>query len=371
MDNLALYIHWPFCRAKCPYCDFNSHVREKIDQERWQKALLTELKYFAEKISPRRLTSIFFGGGTPSLMEPVLIENIIHQAANIWSFASDIEITLEANPNSAEQQKFKDFHKAGINRLSLGVQSFDETSLRFLGRLHNAEEAKRAIGWAAAIFPRFTFDLIYSRPGQSQEEWEKELTIAFSYQPHHLSLYQLTIEKGTTFEQAYDRGDMVMPEEEESLALFSFTHQRMKQAGLPAYEISNFARPGEESRHNLTYWRYGDYLGIGPGAHSRLSDQGTRIALRQHRAPEIWLERVESAGHATQERHILSDLIQHEERVMMGLRLNEGIEEKIFSENVLQPLIEGGWLERKAGHICLTDAGRPLINAILQKLIAN
>ena len=331
---------------------------------------MKELEYKAAHLEPRQLISIFFGGGTPSLMPPDIVAEVIHAAKNYWrAREEDLEVTLEANPNSAEQERFKDFRQAGINRLSLGVQSFDDQALRFLGRAHNAVEAQKAISWAKEIFPRFTFDLIYARPDQGIEEWENELEIALHYQPRHLSLYQLTIEKGTKFEQMYDKGEIDMPDEENSLAFFNFTQDRLKEAGLPAYEISNHALIGEESRHNLTYWRYEDYLGIGPGAHGRIQREDGVYAIRQHRAPEIWLERVERDGHATQEYKILSKEEQIQEKILMGLRLREGLPLAEVQALRIDELVQRNFLEITQDRLRLTDKGRPLLNAILDKML--
>lgn len=369
MDDLALYIHWPFCRAKCPYCDFNSHVREKIDEKRWQKALLAEMDHFAEKTGARRLTSIFFGGGTPSLMPVELVHVLIMRALDHWHASPDLEITLEANPNSAERESFRNFYQAGVNRLSLGIQSFDDEALKFLGRLHNASEACRALEWAAEIFPRFSFDLIYARPDQELRAWKAELTQALAYRAKHLSLYQLTIETGTVFEQAYARGDFAMPDEDSSLLFFDHTQEEMQKRGLNAYEISNYAVPGEESRHNLTYWRYGDYVGIGPGAHGRLSLAGKRFATRQHRSPEIWLERVEASSHASQAMVELSAAEQWQERLLMGLRLSEGIAMDVAAHPHFQRFLETGFLEERGNHIRASAKGRRVLNALLGELL--
>ena len=282
--GFGIYIHWPFCKAKCPYCDFNSHVRERIEEDVWRGSYLKELAHFAAMVPGRSVTSIFFGGGTPSLMNPKTAETVIDAVSRHWRVANDIEITLEANPTSVEAGKLRDFRAGGINRVSLGIQALDDRDLKFLGRQHNQTEALAALDLAANTFDRFTFDLIYARPGQTPDSWARELDRAMTFAADHLSLYQLTIETGTVFEQAYARGDFVLPDEDVQAELYEMTAERLGVAGLAPYEISNYAKPGSESRHNLTYWRYGDYVGIGPGAHGRLALDGKKIATRQHRA---------------------------------------------------------------------------------------
>lgn len=297
---LSLYIHWPFCKSKCPYCDFNSHVRERIDEAAWQRALLAELGYWGERTQGRKLASLFFGGGTPSLMPPALTAALIETAQKYWT-CDNPEITLEANPTSVEAQKLKDFHAAGVTRLSLGIQALNDADLKALGRQHSATEALAALDLAASIFPRFSFDLIYARPEQTVKAWEAELRRALGFGATHMSLYQLTIEPGTQFATLHQRGDLVTPDEETGAALYELTQSLMGKAGLPAYEISNHAKPGHECRHNLTYWRYCDYVGIGPGAHGRVTLDGVKQATRTHRAPEEWLERVTKHGHGLTE----------------------------------------------------------------------
>ncbi len=382
-DEFAIYVHWPFCRSKCPYCDFNSHVREAIDEARWRAAILRELDHYAAETQPRAVTSIFFGGGTPSLMAPATVASIIERIAARWRLAADIEITLEANPNSAERSNFKALRDAGVNRLSLGVQSLDDAALRFLGRAHDAHEARAAIAAAAEIFERFSFDLIYARPGQSLAAWRDELDAALALAGEHLSLYQLTIEQGTAFHALYQRGDIVLPPEDEAAAFYEVTQGLLADAGLPAYEISNHARPGAECRHNLVYWRYGDYAGIGPGAHGRLTRDGARIATRQERAPETWLACVEARGHGTAEEQAIAPGQAAEEALMMGLRLAEGIDPKRFYRRTgvalaaaldrrrLQDLVAGGFLIARAdGGIAASPAGRRVLNALTAALLA-
>jgi putative oxygen-independent coproporphyrinogen III oxidase len=379
---LALYIHWPFCASKCPYCDFNSHVRDAIEQRRWRNALLADLDQAAAETGERLLGSIFFGGGTPSLMAPETVAALLERAAARWRFAADIEITLEANPSSVEAQRFQALRAAGVNRLSLGVQALDEAALRFLGRRHDLAEALAAIALARRHFPRFSFDLIYARPGQTLAAWAAELDRAAALAGDHLSLYQLTIEPGTAFATAHARGDFALPEDELAGALYEATEARLADAGLCAYEISNHARPGGESRHNLAYWRYGDYAGIGPGAHGRLTRGGGRIATRQYRAPETWLAAVERSGHGREESLDLSPADQRREALMMGLRLAEGVERERFRARIgaeieaaldlarLPDLVEGGFVRLDARGLRATPGGRQRLNAVLAALLA-
>ncbi|HVJ32225.1 MAG TPA: radical SAM family heme chaperone HemW [Terriglobia bacterium] len=379
--GFAVYVHWPFCKAKCPYCDFNSHVRASIDETRWREALLRELAHYAALTPGREVTSLFFGGGTPSLMSPATVEAIIDALAVHWRFDPAIEITLEANPTSVEAEKFRAFAAAGVNRLSLGIQSLNDADLRFLGRQHDSRQALAALDLAGAIFPRFSFDLIYARPGQTVAAWEAELEAALKRAGDHLSLYQLTIETGTVFEQAYARGDFRLPPEDVQAELYELTTARLDAAGLAAYEVSNYARPGQESRHNLTYWRYGDYIGIGPGAHGRLTLDGTKIATRQHRAPEAWLERVERDGHATRQYDPIAPQEQMEEMLMMGLRLHEGVDlarlqattgkalEAWLPAGNLPRLVGGGFVTLDDTALRATEAGRARLDAVLAALV--
>ena len=329
-EALALYVHWPFCKSKCPYCDFNSHVREEIDQGRWRRALLRELDHYAAHTPGRRLVSIFFGGGTPSLMDPDTVAGILTRARQHWRVDDDTEISLEANPTSSEASLFSAYAAAGVNRLSLGIQSLSDDALRFLGREHDAAEACRAIDLADQNFQRFSLDLIYARPGQDLPRWRDELRRALAFRPSHISLYQLTIEPGTRFHALRRRGELREMAEDAAARLFEETRDELAAHGLPAYEISNHARPGAECRHNLIYWRSGDYLGIGPGAHGRLTTREGRTATRQHRAPEVWLDMVERGGHGTRESSILSAADRWLEFVMMGLRLTGGIPRQAF-----------------------------------------
>ncbi|MEX2199890.1 MAG: radical SAM family heme chaperone HemW [Dongiaceae bacterium] len=379
--GFGLYVHWPFCLSKCPYCDFNSHVRASIDHDRWRAALLRELDHYAAQTPGRTLTSIFFGGGTPSLMHPETVGAIVERAAQHWPFADKIEITLEANPTSVERAKFGDLARAGINRVSLGLQAFDDDALKFLGRTHSFAEGLAALDTAMASFRRVSFDLIYARPGQTQSAWESELGAALMFGTEHLSLYQLTIEPNTVFEGAHRRGELAMPDEDTTAALYEATQAMCETAGLPAYEISNHARPGAESRHNLTYWRYGDYVGIGPGAHGRVTRDGVKHATRQHRAPEAWLEAVERAGHATRNHDPLDATTRLSEMMLMGLRLREGIarerfvaETKKALEDLIDPrrlamLVEGGLVAVDAAGLRATDAGRQRLDALTARLL--
>lgn len=380
--GFGLYVHWPFCLSKCPYCDFNSHVRDSIDQARWRAALLAELDHYAAETPGRRLTSIFFGGGTPSLMEPATVAAVIARADLHWEFVEGIEITLEANPSSVEAARFAGYRAAGVNRVSLGVQSLDDAALKQLGRRHDARTAREAVALAHRHFPRVSFDLIYTRPGQTPAAWRTELDAALEIAGEHLSLYQLTIEPHTVFESLHRQGRLAMPDEDRAAELYELTQERMARAGRPAYEISNFAAPGAESRHNLTYWRYGDYVGIGPGAHGRLTIRGEKLATRQHRAPEAWLEAVEAEGHATRTSEPVPAESRAAEMLMMGLRLAEGVSRAAFhaetgceiaerlDATTLRRLTEAGYLELDARALRATAAGRQRLDAVLGALLA-
>jgi putative oxygen-independent coproporphyrinogen III oxidase len=379
--GFGIYLHWPFCRSKCPYCDFNSHVREQVDQARWRQALLAELDHYAEATAGRRLDSVFFGGGTPSLMPPATVAALIERIAQHWPMSQDVEITLEANPTSVESANFADLAASGVNRVSLGIQALDDADLRFLGRGHSAAEALAALDLARRHFRRFSFDLIYARPGQTPKAWAAELKRALKLAGEHLSLYQLTIEANTAFEGAHRRGEFAIPGEETAADLYEATQASLEGAGLPAYEISNHARSGAECRHNLVYWRGGDYLGVGPGAHGRLTEAGQRFLTRQHRAPEAWLAQVEASGHATRERRALTRLERQEELLLMGLRLTAGIGrarfrhalgreiEEAITPSHLAPLIDGGFIELDDDGLRATSAGRQRLNAVLAALV--
>lgn len=325
--GFGVYVHWPFCAAKCPYCDFNSHVRHQpVDQERFARAFATELATMRARTGPREVTSVFLGGGTPSLMKPETVGAVLDAIAANWTIAGNAEITLEANPSSVEAERFRGYRAAGVNRVSLGVQALNDADLRFLGRLHNVPEALHAIGLAREIFPRLSFDLIYARPGQKPDAWAKELEQAISYAVDHLSLYQLTIEEGTRFFQLYNAGKFEIPDGEHAAELYAITQEVTTAHGLPAYEISNHARPGAESRHNLTYWRYGEYVGVGPGAHGRFLENNTRMVTIAEKLPERWAELVEERGHGITGGEILNRSEEADEFLLMGLRLVEGID---------------------------------------------
>jgi len=379
---LGVYVHWPFCKSKCPYCDFNSHVREGVDQARWRTALLTELEHAAREVPDRRVETMFFGGGTPSLMEPETVAELIARTRALWDCAPEVEITLEANPTSVEAGRFALLAQAGVNRVSLGVQAMSGTDLRFLGREHSTDEALAALETARQNFARYSFDLIYARPGQTLEAWAGELGRALSLVGEHLSLYQLTIERGTRFFAEHARGAFTLPPEELAAEMFELTQARLAAAGLPAYEISNHARPGAACRHNLIYWRYQDYVGIGPGAHGRFSDGNGKRATRRHSGPESWLAAVEREGHGTAEHALVTGHDLVEEALMMGLRLSDGIDRAIFAANTgadpvaalseasLAPLIGAGFLEVSPTHLRATDSGRQRLNAVLERLVA-
>ncbi len=379
---LGVYVHWPFCKSKCPYCDFNSHVREGVEQARWRAALLRELEHAAREAPGRRVETMFFGGGTPSLMEPETVAALIARTRELWDSAPDIEITLEANPTSVEASRFAALAEAGVNRVSLGVQALDAASLKFLGREHSTDEALDALATARRHFARHSFDLIYARPGQTQEAWAEELERALALAGEHLSLYQLTIERGTRFFTDHARGTFVPPDEEASAAMFEHTQARLIEAGLPAYEISNHARPGAACRHNLIYWRYQDYVGIGPGAHGRFAEGSAKKATRRSSGPEAWLESVERTGHGTAETSTVEGQDLVEEALMMGLRLADGIDRATFASVTgvdpvealdaarLDPLVRAGFLEIDATHLRATSEGRQRLNALLERLVA-
>jgi len=379
---LGVYVHWPFCKSKCPYCDFNSHVREGVEQTRWRDALLKELEHAAREAPGRRVETIFFGGGTPSLMAPETVAAVIARARELWDHVPDVEITLEANPTSVEAGRFAALAEAGVNRVSLGVQALDAAALKFLGREHSTEEALEALDTARRHFRRYSFDLIYARPGQTPEAWTAELERALGLAGEHLSLYQLTIERGTRFFTDHARGAFVLPDEEASAAMFEATQARLAAAGLPAYEISNHARPGAACRHNLIYWRYQDYVGIGPGAHGRFAEGEVKRATRRASGPEAWLEAVERGGHGTAESSVVAGQDLVEEALMMGLRLADGIDRATFAaatgadpvsalgEAKLAPLVEAGFIEIRPDRLTATASGRQRLNAVLERLIA-
>ena len=373
--KIALYVHWPFCVSKCPYCDFNSHVRSSIDQDEWREALLADLAYEASVLPDRKLTSIFFGGGTPSLMDPSTASAIIGAAGEHWQAADDIEITLEANPNSVEAARFADLASAGVNRLSLGLQSFDDASLAFLGRSHSANEGEQALEIAQKHFPRVSFDLIYALPGDTEAGWSATLDKAIAKGTSHLSLYQLTIEPGTRFASMVAKHEFEPLDSDEAADLFELTAERSAAAGIPSYEVSNHARPGQESRHNLTYWRYGDYAGVGPGAHGRRL--GTRTV--RHRKPENFLSGLRRNGHGMVEDERLTPNEAADEALVMGLRLSEGIDlqamerrfgKPVIDDTAVSRLVASGHLERDGSRIRTTPAGRLLLDRVLAEIAA-
>jgi oxygen-independent coproporphyrinogen-3 oxidase len=378
--GFGIYIHWPFCAAKCPYCDFNSHVRHQpVDQARFAAAFERELSHFADLTKSKKVQSVFLGGGTPSLMEPATVDRILKAVSDRWSMDENVEISLEANPSSVEAERFRGYRAAGVNRVSLGVQSLIDTDLRLLGRLHDARTARTAIETARATFPRLSFDLIYARPGQTLAGWEQELNEAIALAADHLSLYQLTIEEGTPFHTLFHAGKLKVPDPDLGAEFYELTQNVTAAAGLPAYEVSNHARPGAECRHNLVYWRYGDYVGVGPGAHGRITVGASRLATSTERHPETWLENVESHGQALVENAGLSEEEQGDEFLLMGLRLTEGIDlkryERYSSRSVdparLAALIEHGMVEEIGeNRIRATREGFFVLDAVVADLAA-
>ena len=382
-QGAALYVHWPFCKKKCPYCDFNSHVREGVDHGAWRAALLRELQYWHHRAPEKRITSIFFGGGTPSLMEPATVAAIIEETDRLWGIDSACEITLEANPTSVEADKFGALATAGVNRVSLGVQSLKPASLAFLGREHSAREALDAISLAANIFPRYSFDLIYALPDQTLQQWEAELREALAYTRGHLSLYQLTIEENTAFHHAYHVGkSFALPEESLAAELYQLTQQIMDGAGLPAYEISNHATPGQASRHNLFYWQSDSYFGIGPGAHGRVDIAGERLATRDLKSPERWLDAAQKFGHGLEEELTLTTAERAEEIILMGLRLPHlGVDiaamrpeiaaylSTLWRDGRVERLVQQHMLQVTGQHIRVTPQGQLVLNSIIETLL--
>jgi putative oxygen-independent coproporphyrinogen III oxidase len=380
-NSIALYVHWPFCLAKCPYCDFNSHVRDTIPQARFAAALRAELAWEAQRLGRRTLGSIFFGGGTPSLMEPATVAALIKDATRLFEPAPGLEVTLEANPTSVEAGRLAAFRDAGVNRASLGVQSLNPDALQMLGREHSAAQAVVALEAARRIFPRLSFDLIYARPGQSLAAWQAELHRALDLAADHLSLYQLTIEPGTAFEARHRRGEIVLPDGDDAAALYVATAEAAARHGLAQYEVSNYAVPGAESRHNLAYWRYGDYAGIGPGAHGRVTLGDRLVATRRHRAPEPWADRVERQGHGSTAEEVISPADRAREMLLMGLRLAEGIDEARFARrtgiamdaaidlDVLAMAQAEGYVTRGDGRLTAMPEGRLRLDALLAAMV--
>jgi putative oxygen-independent coproporphyrinogen III oxidase len=378
--GFAVYVHWPFCLSKCPYCDFNSHVRQTtIDEARYVAAFRTEIAHRAALAPGRRVASVFFGGGTPSLMKPATVAAFLDAIASHWSVEREAEISLEANPPSVESGRFKGYRAAGVNRVSLGVQAMNDADLKALGRMHTAAEAMQALGVASAIFERTSFDLIYARPGQTVAAWRQELTEAVARAGEHISLYQLTIEPDTMFERLHRAGRLSLPDGELARDLWDATQDITTKAGLPAYEISNHARPGAESRHNLVYWRYGEYAGVGPGAHGRLLTPRGRVAQATEKHPEMWLTIVETEGHGLVEDTALSTSEQGDEFLLMGLRLGEGIDPARFTELTgekldrerIAALAADGLIEAAPdGRLRVTAAGFPILDSVVADLAA-
>jgi putative oxygen-independent coproporphyrinogen III oxidase len=378
--GFGIYVHWPFCLSKCPYCDFNSHVRHAaIDEARFVRAFAAEIAATAARVPGREAVSVFFGGGTPSLMQPTTVGAILDAIARHWNLAPDAEVTLEANPTSVEATRFRGYRAAGVNRVSLGVQALDDRALAALGRLHSAEEALDAVAIARAIFPRYSFDLIYARPEQTVAAWREELGRAIGEAGDHLSLYQLTIEPDTPFAALHAAGKLAIPDDDIGRALYDATQKVCCSRGLPAYEISNHARPGGECRHNLVYWRYGEYAGIGPGAHGRLNVGEHRYATAVEKNPERWLALVEARGHGIVVDDVLTRTEQADELLLMGLRLAEGIELARYADAAGKPLdperiadlAQGGLIETTPeGRLRVTAAGFPLLDAVVADLAA-
>lgn len=380
-DQMAVYFHWPFCASKCPYCDFNSHVRDNVDQSRMLAAYQKSIEMYASQLPEREIVSVFFGGGTPSLMLPSTVSGIIDTLQRKWKVANDLEITLEANPTSVEAEKFSDFKSAGVTRVSMGVQALNEADLKFLGRTHGVEDALRAIDIAGRYFDRYSFDLIYGRPEQKLADWEKELRRAGELARGHLSLYQLTIERNTPFYMQYHRGAFSIPDEVMGAEFYHLTQDVMEGMGMPAYEVSNHAGIGQECRHNLVYWHYADYVGIGAGAHGRFMRDGCKYATRDHAAPEKWLERVEEYGHGAHPSEIISPQDRFAEALMMGLRLRDGVTvarlqeisgEDFFKQidvSKLDRVIQEGWAVLDGTSLRLTREGMLRLNVIIPYIL--
>jgi putative oxygen-independent coproporphyrinogen III oxidase len=373
----GIYVHWPFCKAKCPYCDFNSHVRhQEVDTMSFAQGLVSELQWFAASTKGRTVTSIFFGGGTPSLMPPAAVAAVIDEISKLWSVADTVEITMEANPTSVEAENFRGYRLAGVNRVSVGVQALNEADLIALGRQHTPEEALKAFKLALKVFPRVSFDLIYARPRQTLDGWREELKRALGEQEGHMSLYQLTIEPGTAYFDLHARGSLVIPDEDKATDMFELTQDLTEKAGLAAYEVSNHASEGQESRHNLLYWRYGEYVGVGPGAHARLGQGESRRAIVMEKYPETWRKLVNDQGHGIVEDAIVEPRDQASEYLIMGLRISEGIDltryEKLngmpMDVNKIAGLKSMGLVRREGQQLMATRAGRRLLNSLITEL---
>lgn len=380
-NQMGVYIHWPFCAAKCPYCDFNSHIRGAFDQKEWADAYVKALGYYADTIPDKQIVSIFFGGGTPSLMRPKTVQTIIDEVQRLWPVSNDIEISLEANPTSVEMDKFKSFKEAGVNRISMGIQAMNDADLKFLGREHSTNEAKRAIEIAASCFDRYSFDLIYGRPRQCLKDWETELKEAVKLTNGHMSLYQLTIERNTPFYMRHSRGEFKIPDDVQGADFYTLTQEIMRDAGLPAYEVSNHATNGQECRHNLVYWQMADYIGVGAGAHGRFMMGADKYASRDHSAPDIWLQRVQELGHGSHPLEALGADDRFFESLMMGLRLNEGISiarcealsglpfDNMIDGDHLRTAQKEGWVMINGGQISLSIEGMLRLNAIIPYIL--
>lgn len=377
--GFGLYIHWPFCEAKCPYCDFNSHVTRNIDQNRWKRAYLSEIDRYAEMLPNRVLNTVYFGGGTPSLMDPSVVSDVLERIRKSWPVANDLEVTLEANPGSVEAGRFSAYADAGVSRVSMGVQALNDADLHKLGRIHSVAEAYQAFDIARKFFNRVSFDLIYARQDQTVEAWRSELKEALSMAVDHLSLYQLTIEPGTAFGERFERGKLRgLPDDDRSGDMYEATQEICGTAGLPAYEVSNHAKPGAESRHNLVYWRYGDYCGIGPGAHGRITLDGQRHATEAFWQPGKWLAGVE-ASEKVEDQSAIGGQDQADEYLMMGLRLTDGIDARRYkamsgndlSANTLTRLEEIGMIVQDRHYIRATAGGRMVLNAVIKELLSD
>ena len=378
MSAFGIYVHWPFCKAKCPYCDFNSHVRhEAVDTNSFADALVTELKYMATRTKGRSVSSIFFGGGTPSLMPPKAVAQVLDGIAALWPVAADAEVTLEANPTSVEAENFRGYRSAGVNRVSVGVQALDEDDLKALGRQHTPDEALAAFKLAAQIFPRVSFDMIYARPHQTLEKWRNELIRALSEQQGHMSLYQLTIEAETRYADLYAAGKLTIPGDDLAADLYDLTQELTEKAGLPCYEISNHAKPGHQSQHNLLYWRYGEYVGVGPGAHGRLVDGDVTFATATEKYPENWRKLVQSQGHGLIQDETTDHAAQAREMLLMGLRIDEGIDltryealaGKPMAQEKITAMADLGFVEMRGNsRLAATQSGRRLLNAVIAEL---
>ncbi len=378
--TFGIYIHWPFCKSKCPYCDFNSHVSERIDHARWKAAYLKEIDYWASLTQGRIVDTVFFGGGTPSLMPSDTVADILAHIQKKWRVSNNWEVTLEANPTSFETEKFRDFYAAGVNRVSIGVQSLNPDDLKFLGREHSPDQARFAISEAQKIFPRVSFDLIYARPEQTVDAWRAELSEAIKIASGHMSLYQLTIEQGTPFHTRHARGEFKIPAQDLAADMFDLTQDMMAKAAMPAYEVSNHAAEGQESRHNLIYWQYHDYAGIGPGAHGRLTQGHQKFATRGHRAPDIWLGKVDTDGHGMHPFEPVDPVARYQEALMMGMRLCTGVPiqrlveaygapiDGLLSQQRIDILVKEGILESSQTHLKTTPQGFKCLNSVLAYL---